>query len=73
MFNNVKDLKEFLLWCKDNNMLHVQIEDTSFTFSENLVAIEKAGTNIDNMGTLSKDVSNNPTDADDDETLFWST
>lgn len=65
-----KALKEFLIWCKDNDIIHIEIDDIKVTFSEALVAHRRAIQMTDNNATLVEDqVAKTPTE---DDLTYWS-
>lgn len=73
-FKTVKSLKSFLIWCRDNNIMKIELADASFIFDPNLVAHAKAENAVNNAITFN-DITDNPSQKEptDEDLLYYST
>jgi len=79
MVKDIEELKNLILWCKEQKVKAVKIAEYSFELSdlalvEDLKSIEDAILNEDKKAVIQKDlVDSQDSKQEDDEDLYWST
>lgn len=73
MFKTTQDLKEFFLWCLQNGIESVKVQDVEVKFS-NIAFLDKIASNsaVLEEKSTSKTLVDTLTDAEDEELLTWS-
>ena len=69
MINNLSELKEFLLWAKQNKVKSVKLKEVEFEISDLAFITEEESSEKVDLETLMEQA--NP-ESEDDEALFWS-
>lgn len=79
MVNNIEELKNLILWCKEQKVKSLKVAEYSFELSdlalvEDLHSFEDATLNEDKKTVIQKDLMDSqPTPEEDAEDLYWST
>lgn len=79
MVNNIEELKNLILWCKEQKVKSLKVAEYSFELSdlalvEDLHSFEDATLNEDKKTVTQKDLMDSqPTPEEDAEDLYWST
>lgn len=79
MVNNIEELKNLILWCKEQKVKSLKVAEYSFELSdlalvEDLHSFEDATLNEDKKTVVQKDLMDSqPTPEEDAEDLYWST
>ena len=75
MFKKIKEIKDFIVWCKNNKVKSVKYGDLEFELSEISFVDEISSIKADEMSQEIKEkniLNNESTNKEDDEMLYWS-
>lgn len=81
MVKNLDQLKNFIMWCKDNKIKKIDLGDVKFEISElDFIPEEGKSLNFDNKSNIGEynsdtlvDTLDEKIDPKDDPDLYWST
>jgi hypothetical protein len=79
MVKSIEELKALILWCKQEKVLSIKLDNCSFEISsmgliEDMVTTENAILNEDSKNVIQKDlIEEDLSQSSDDEDLYWST
>jgi hypothetical protein len=75
MFKDIKELKEFIIWCKAQKLKSFQVDGLQFELSEITYAEEIPNNEKSNLGEYNTDTLTDTLESKDfreDPDLFWS-